>query len=97
MTSSMDAAVDTRKAERAECTEPESGVHLLGSTRPTTELPVVRGFIVVDRHGEFLSWAEGIEAAVRRSRELDGAHQVLRCADGEVMAFRPRAFKAVRT
>lgn len=99
--SSMKALAVHSNAERAECTvpAPESGVVVRSAKESATshELAVLRGYLLVDKRGEFLAWAEHIEVATRRSREIDGYHHVIRCSDNAVVAFAPDVFKPRRT
>ena len=54
----------------------------------------VTGFLILDGAGEFLSWSACPVAAVRRSREIPQADRVIRCSDGELIAYAPRGKRA---
>lgn len=45
---------------------------------------MIPGFIIIDRHGEFLAWSEHVEVATRRMRDDDMRHaaQVVRASNG---------------
>lgn len=57
------------------------------------------GFVIVDRRGGFIAWSDCLMAAIDRYNadkhrdDAFAAHRLVRCRDGVLIKFRPKAGK----
>ncbi len=52
-------------------------------------MTTTKGYVVLDKAGEFVAWAEHPEVAKRRLDADDTGHHVLRCSDDALIAKKP--------